>query len=64
MLSWDHMSPALKHSDKIFKKKNLWKNVNLDKKKSTHHKRKSKNVNLDDTKSKTIIKKTWKCTFM
>ena len=31
-LSWDRISPALKHSDQILKKKTLSKNVYLDEK--------------------------------
>ena len=36
MLSWDLISPALKHSDQTLKKETLSKNVNLDQKKSAH----------------------------
>ena len=58
MLSWDRISPALKHSDQTFKKKKaLSKNVNLDEKKLPHSEKKSKNVNLSDKKSQTSVKK-------
>ena len=58
MLSWDHISPALEHSDQTFKKKTLSKNVNLDEKKSPHSEKESKTVNLGDKKSRTNVKKT------
>ena len=46
-LSWDRISPALKHSDQKKKKKK---------------KKKSKNINLDE-KSHHIVKKVKKCKF-
>ena len=59
MLSQDHISPALEHSDQTFKKKKtLSKNVNLDEKKSPHSEKKSKTVNLGDKKPRTNVKKT------
>ena len=54
MLSWDHISPALKHKTKFYQKeKALPKNVNLDNKKSSHSVKKSKNLNLSNKKWET-----------
>ena len=58
MLSWDRISPALKHKTKFYQKeKTLSKNLNLDDKKSLHSGKKSKNLNLSNKKWETSDKK-------
>ena len=63
MLSQDHISPALRHSDQTFKKKLYQKNVNLDEKKSPHSEKSQKNISSGDKKSQTSVKKTQKGKF-
>ena len=59
-LSWDRISPALKHSDKTFKKK---KKKERTQKCKSNQKNVTKNVNLGDKNSSHSVKKKQKFKF-